>query len=165
MDKGNYLMCGLVIIKLMGNEFPLYTADGGVSVMSSEHFPARVGGRQVLMNKINLLADQQSSFRCVGESTMRRERIFIMHGRDCEPIQRLLINGYAVLFDLWWDRAFDLLSASHSWHPAAIRGRKTDRESFFSLAFIRREVVFLEPTQTDDVLTHLRSFNYPASVA
>lgn len=156
-DKGNYIDVKASDVKLMGNDYPLYTTDGGVKCFVVEAIPKPEWLGEYYMSKIIYWLDQQSFFPLRIEEYDHEGNLIFINARTGVRANPALGNhGYAVLFDLWWDMSIDLLSASihgilpRTWSPE-------DQKIFFSPGFMRREW-FLEPPKTLMVLNSPEEF-------
>jgi Protein of unknown function (DUF1329) len=150
-EKGGYIDVPASEIKLMGNDYPLYTVDGGVKCFVVEAVPKPEWLKDYYMSKLIYWLDQQSFFPLRIEEYDKEGKLAFVNvriGTRANPT--LGDQGYAVLFDLWWDIPIDLLSASI--HGILLRTwSEEDREIFFSPGFMRREW-FLEPAKSLMVL-------------
>lgn len=146
-DKGNYIEVPAKEIKLMGNDYPLYTADGGVKCFVVEAVPNPEWLKDYYIGKMIYWLDQQSFFPLrIEEYDKEGNLVFINVRVGTRANPALGDHGYAVLFDLWWDIPIDLLSASI--HGFLLRTwTEEDRKIFFSPGFMRREW-FLEPPKS-----------------
>jgi hypothetical protein len=150
-DKGGYIDVHANDIKLMGNDYPLYTADGGVKCYVVEALPRPEWLPKYYISKMIYWLDQQSFFPLrIEEYDKEGNLIFINARTGVRANPQLGDRGYAVLFDLWWDMPIDLLSASiHGILPKS--WSEADKNIFFSPGFMRREW-FLEPPKSTMVL-------------
>jgi len=156
-DKGNYVDVKASDVKLMGNDYPLYTTDGGVKCYVVEATPKPEWLGKYYMSKIIYWLDQQSFFPLrIEEYDHEGNLVFINARTGVRANPALGDHGYAVLFDLWWDMSIDLLSASiHGILPRT--WSEADQKIFFSPGFMRREW-FLEPPKTLMVLNSPEEF-------
>ncbi|MGE0680255.1 MAG: DUF1329 domain-containing protein [Candidatus Binatia bacterium] len=150
-DKGGYIDVHANDIKLMGNDYPLYTANGGVKCYVVEALPRPEWLPKYYISKMIYWLDQQSFFPLrIEEYDKEGNLIFINTRTGVRANPQLDDHGYAVLFDLWWDMPIDLLSASiHGILPKS--WSEDDKRIFFSPGFMRREW-FLEPPKSTMVL-------------
>lgn len=150
-EKGGYVDVSASDIKLMGNDYSLYTADGGVKCYVVEALPKPDWLNNYYMSKIIYWLDQQSFFPLRIEEYDREGKLSFINVRTATRANPALgDHGYAVLFDLWWDMSIDLLSTSiHGILPRT--WTEDDKKIFFSPGFMRREW-FLEPPKTLMVL-------------
>jgi len=150
-DKGGYIDVHAKDIKLMGNDYPLYTVDGGVKCYVVEALPRSEWLSNYYISKMIYWLDQQSFFPLrIEEYDKEGNLIFINARTGVRANPQLGDRGYAVLFDLWWDMPIDLLSASI--HGILSRSwSEDDKNIFFSPGFMRREW-FLEPPKSTMVL-------------
>jgi hypothetical protein len=153
-DEGGYIEVPASEIKLMGNNYPLYTIDGGVKCFVVEAVPKPEWLKDYYVSKLIYWLDQQAFFPLRIEQYDKEGKLIFVNARvGTQANPALGDHGYAVLFDLWWDIPIDLLSTSihgilsRSWTEA-------DRKIFFSPGFMRREW-FLEPPKS------LMSLNSP----
>jgi hypothetical protein len=146
-DKGNYVEVPAKELKLMGNDYPLYTADGGVKCFVVEAVPNPEWLKNYYIGKMIYWLDQQSFFPLRIEEYDKEGNLVFVNVRVGTRANPMLGDrGYAVLFDLWWDIPIDLLSASI--HGFLLRTwTEEDRNIFFSPGFMRREW-FLEPPKS-----------------
>ena len=146
-EKGSYIDVSAKDIKLMGNDYPLYTADGGVKCYVVEASPRPEWLPNYYVSKMIYWLDQQSFFPLrIEEYDEDGNLIFINARIGVRANPQLGDRGYAVLFDLWWDMPIDLLSASiHGILPRD--WSEKDKRIFFSPGFMRREW-FLEPPKS-----------------
>ncbi len=150
-EKGGYIDVPASEIKLMGNDYPLYTVDGGVKCFVVEAVPKQEWLKDYYMSKLIYWLDQQSFFPLRIEEYDKEGKLAFVNVRTGTRANPALgDHGYAVLFDLWWDIPIDLLSASiHGILPRS--WSEEDKRIFFSPGFMRREW-FLEPPKTLMVL-------------
>jgi outer membrane lipoprotein-sorting protein len=150
-EKGNYIDVAASDVKLMGPDYPLYTAEGGVKCYVIEAIPRPDWLKNYYLSKIIYWVDQQSFFPLRIEEYDREGKLVFINARTGVRANPALGDrGYAVLFDLWWDMTIDLLSASI--HGILSRSwSEDDKKIFFSPGFMRREW-FLEPPKTLMVL-------------
>jgi len=150
-EKGGYIDVSANDIKLMGNDYPLYTTDGGVKCYVVEALPRPEWLPNYYISKMIYWLDQQSFFPLrIEEYDKEGNLIFINARTGVRANPELGDRGYAVLFDLWWDIPIDLLSASI--HGILSRSwSEDDKRIFFSPGFMRREW-FLEPPKSTMVL-------------
>jgi len=150
-DKGGYVDVSANDVKLMGDDYPLYAAGGGVKCYVVEAVPKSDWLNNYYMSKIIYWLDQQSFFPLRIEEYDREGKLSFINVRTGTRANPALgDHGYAVLFDLWWDMSIDLLSTSiHGILPRT--WSEDDRKIFFSPGFMRREW-FLEPPKTLMVL-------------
>lgn len=162
-EKGNYIDVAASDVKLMGKDYPLYTADGGVKCYVVEALPRQEWLGKYYMSKIIYWLDQQSFFPLrIEEYDDDGNLIFINVRTGVRANPALGDHGYAVLFDLWWDMSIDLLSASiHGILPKT--WSEEDKTIFFSPGFMRREW-FLEPPKTMMVLNSPEEFYLRPSI-
>lgn len=150
-DKGGYIDVPASEIKLMGKEYPAYTADGGVKCYVVEALPRADWLNNYYVSKIVYWLDQKAFFPLRIEQYDKDGNLVFINARTAtyaNPARG--DHGYAVLFDLWWDISIDLLSASiHGLLPRT--WSEADQEIFFSPGFMRREW-FLEPPKSTMVL-------------
>ena len=156
-EKGGYIDVSASDVKLMGNDYPLYTADGGVKCYVVEALPRPDWLSNYYISKIIYWLDQQSFFPLrIEEYDKEGNLIFINARTGVRANPQLGDRGYAVLFDLWWDMPIDLLSASiHGILPRSWSAE--DKNIFFSPGFMRREW-FLEPPKSTMVLRSPEEF-------
>ena len=156
-EKGGYIDVSASDVKLMGNDYPLYTADGGVKCYVVEALPRPEWLSNYYISKIIYWLDQQSFFPLrIEEYDKEGNLIFINARTGVRANPQLGDRGYAVLFDLWWDMPIDLLSASiHGILPRSWSAE--DKNIFFSPGFMRREW-FLEPPKSTMVLRSPEEF-------
>jgi hypothetical protein len=156
-DKGGYIDVHAKDIKLMGSDYPLYTADGGVKCYVVEALPRPEWLSNYYISKMIYWLDQQSLFPLrIEEYDKEGNLIFINARTGVRANPQLGERGYAVLFDLWWDMPIDLLSASI--HGILSRNwSEDDKNIFFSPGFMRREW-FLEPPKSTMVLRSPEEF-------
>ncbi len=150
-EKGGYIEMPASEIKLMGKDYPAYTADGGVKCFVVEAKPRPEWLSAYYISKMIYWLDQQSFFPLRIEEYDKDGNLTFVNARTAVHANPALgDHGYAVLFDLWWDIPIDLLSTSihgilsRSWSPE-------DQKIFFSPGFMRREW-FLEPPKNAMVL-------------
>ncbi|MBI3800522.1 MAG: DUF1329 domain-containing protein [Deltaproteobacteria bacterium] len=143
-DKGGYVEVPASEIKLMGKDYPAYTADGGVPCYVVEAVPKPDWLSNYYVSKLIYWLDQRSFFPLRIEEYDREGKLLLINARIATRANpRLGDRGYAVLFDLWWNLPLDLMTAS-------IHGilnkewSEDDRKIFFSPGFMRREW-FMEP--------------------
>jgi hypothetical protein len=146
-EKGNYIDVAASDIKLMGKDYPLYTADGGVKCFVVEAVPRQEWLKDYYVSKLIYWLDQQAFFPLRIEEYDKEGKLVFVNARiGTHGNPALGDHGYAVLFDMWWDMNIDLLSASiHGILPRT--WSEEDRKIFFSPGFMRREW-FLEPPKT-----------------
>jgi hypothetical protein len=150
-EKGGYIEVPASEIKLMGKDYPAYTADGGVKCFVVEAKPRPEWLPAYYVSKIVYWLDQKSFFPLRMEEYDKEGNLTFVNARTgVRANPELGDHGYTVLFDLWWDIPIDLLSASihgilsRSWSPE-------DQQIFFSPGFMRREW-FLEPPKNAMVM-------------
>lgn len=146
-EKGGYIDVPASEIKLMGKDYPLYTADGGVKCFVVEAVPKQEWLKDYYVSKMIYWLDQQTFFPLRIEEYDKEGNLVFINARTGTLANPALGNhGYAVLFDLWWDMTIDLLSASiHGILPRT--WSEADKKIFFSPGFMRREW-FLEPPKS-----------------
>ncbi|MBI3757472.1 MAG: DUF1329 domain-containing protein [Deltaproteobacteria bacterium] len=156
-DKGGYIEVPANELKLMGKDYPAYTADGGVKCFVVESKPRPEWLNSYYVSKIIYWLDQQSFFPLRIEEYDNDGNLTFVNARTAVRANPALDDhGYAVLFDLWWDIPIDLLSTSihgilsRTWSEA-------DQKIFFSPGFMRREW-FLEPPKNAMVLRSPEEF-------
>ncbi len=142
--EGNYIDVQAQDVKLMGPDYPLYTADGGVECFVVASTPKGEWHKDYYVSKLIYWLDQQSFFPLrIEEYDTDGNLIFVNARTGVRANPALGDRGYAVLFDLWWDISIDLMQASI--HGILSREwSEEDRRVFFSSGFMRREW-FLEP--------------------
>jgi Protein of unknown function (DUF1329) len=143
-DKGGYVEVPASEIKLMGKDYPAYTAEGGVPCYVVEAVPKPDWLPNYYLGKLIYWLDQRSFFPLRIEEYDREGKLLLINTRIATRANpQLGDRGYAVLFDLWWNLPLDLMTAS-------IHGilnkewSEDDRKIFFSPGFMRREW-FMEP--------------------
>jgi hypothetical protein len=156
-ETGGYIDVQANQIKLMGNDYPLYTADGGVKCFVVEALPRSDWLPNYYIDKMIYWLDQQSFFPLRIEEYDKSGNLIFVNSRTAVRANPALgDHGYAVLFDLWWDIPIDFLSTSihgllnRTWSEA-------DKKIFFSPGFMRREW-FLEPPKSTMVLRSPEEF-------
>jgi hypothetical protein len=156
-EKGGYIDVPVSDIKLMGKDYPLYTADGGVKCYVVEAVPRPEWLNNYYISKMLYWLDQQAFFPLrIEEYDKEGKLVFVNVRTGTRANPALGDHGYAVLFDLWWDMSIDLLSASV--HGILLRTwSEADRKIFFSPGFMRREW-FLEPPKSTMVLNSPEEF-------
>lgn len=156
-EKGGYIDVPASEIKLMGKDYPLYTAEGGVKCFVVEATPRPDWLKSYYVSKLIYWLDQQMFFPLRIEEYDKDGNLTFINARTAVHANPALgDHGYAVLFDLWWDIPIDLLSTSihgilsRAWSP-------DDKNIFFSPGFMRREW-FLEPPKSTMVLRSPEEF-------
>ncbi|MBI3245547.1 MAG: DUF1329 domain-containing protein [Deltaproteobacteria bacterium] len=150
-DKGGYIDVPASEIKLMGKDYPAYTADGGVKCYVVEAIPRADWLNNYYVSKIVYWLDRKTFFPLRIEEFDKDGNLVFINARTAVHANPALgDHGYAVLFDLWWDIPIDLLSTSI--HGLLSRTwSEEDQKIFFSPGFMRREW-FLEPPKSTMVL-------------
>ncbi len=143
-EKGQYIEVAAQDIRLMGKEYPDYTADGGVKCYVLEAIPKSEWLRDYYAGRLIYWVDQHAFFPLRVEEYDRQGNLNFVNTRIATLANPdLKEHGYAVQFDLWWDVSIDFLSASvHGFVPQA--WSEEDEKIFFSSGFMRREW-FLAP--------------------
>ncbi|MGH8010391.1 MAG: DUF1329 domain-containing protein, partial [Candidatus Binatia bacterium] len=143
-EEGAYINVPVSEIKLMGKEYPDYTAEGGVPCYVVEAMPKEEWLPHYYTGKLIYWLDKRSFFPLRIEEYNREGNLMFINTRIATRANpKLGERGYAVLFDLWWDIPLDLMTASIH----GIIGKEwseKDKEAFFNPGFMRREW-FLEP--------------------
>ncbi len=143
-ENGQYIEVAVTDIPLMGKEYPLYTADGGVKCFVLEALPKSEWLRDYYAHRLIYWIDQHAFFPLRVEEYDQQGNLSFVNARIATLANPALQeHGYAVQFDLWWDVSIDFLSAStHGFVPQI--WTEEDKKIFFSSGFMRREW-FLAP--------------------
>ncbi len=138
-EKGAYIEVQASEVKLMGKDYPAYTANDGVPCYVVEAVPKQDWLPEYYMGKLIYWLDQRSFFPLRIEEYNREGKLAFINSRTgFLANQQLAERGYTVLFDLWWDIPIDLMSTSI--HGVVNREwSEQDKEIFFSPGFMRRE--------------------------
>lgn len=143
-ENGQYIEVAATDISLMGKEYPLYTAAGGVKCYVLEALPKSEWLRNYYAHRLIYWVDQHAFFPLRVEEYDQQGNLSFVNARIATLANPALQeHGYAVQFDLWWDVSIDFLSAStHGFVPQT--WTEEDKKIFFSSGFMRREW-FLAP--------------------
>lgn len=97
----------------MGNHYPAYTTDGGVSCYVVEAIPRNEWLPNYYLNKMIYWLDQHSLFPLRIEQYNRTGKLTLVTVRTATlDNPQLGERGYAVQLDLSWDLSLDLMTAS-----------------------------------------------------
>jgi hypothetical protein len=112
-DKGNPISVPTEDITLMGNDYPAYTADGGVACYVVEAVPQKEWLPSYSLSKLIYWLDQRSFFPLRVEQYDRTGKLTVITVRIATHANPQLGDwGYATLWELAWDIPRDLLAAS-----------------------------------------------------
>lgn len=162
----------------MGNDYPAYTADGGVACYVVEATARQDWLPDYYAPRILYWLDQHAFYPLRIEEYNREGKLIFIETRIADLRNpNLKEQGYGMVIDLYWDVSTDLMTYSvHDGHQLR-QWTEEDRRAYFNPDFLRRvwfiggvksqsdinspDEFFLRPALHEDKFPHERTIELP----